>query len=211
MLLMSTIALTAIHWNLSELGIDFSPDGLETYLSGLGEYKALFTGTIAVCGAYFGLQRAKVSAEANREKVKQDYFGEWKTVIQVRASEVDKYDKRMLREIVKIRHSLYNDLYELNMKISNKETLTKIFDKHVKSRVRFFEEQNDKYIGMGGAYRIADNSYSYDTFRFIFLGMIDQGYDDLESDLKRLYLDNMEGNRTIDLELFLAAQQIYRP
>lgn len=211
MLLMSTIALTAVHWNLSELKIDFSPDGLETYLSALGEYKALFTGTIAVCSAYFGLQRVKVSVEANREKIKQDYFGEWKTVIQVRAAEVDKYDKRMLREIVKIRHSLYNDLYELNLKISDKETLTKIFDKHIKSRVRFFEEQNDKQIGMGGAYPNDNHSYSYDTFRFIFWGMIDQGYDDLESDLKELYLNNMDSDRTINLGMYRAAQQNYRP
>ena len=43
---------------------------------------------------------------------------------------------------------------------------------------------------MGGAYRDVDHSYSYDTFRFIFWGMIDQGYDDLESDLKELYLKN---------------------
>ena len=207
---MSTIALTAIHWNLSELEIDFSPDGLETYLSALGEYKALFTGTIAVCSAYFGLQRVKVSVEANREKIKQDYFGEWKTIIQVRAAVVDKYDKRMLMEIVKVRHSLYSDLYELNMKISTKEVLTKIFDNHIKSRVRFFEEQNDKHIGMGGAYRDANHSYSYDAFSFIFLGMIDKGYDDLESDLNELYLNNMDGNRNINFELYRTAQRNYQ-
>ncbi|MAO17269.1 MAG: hypothetical protein CMH44_10415 [Muricauda sp.] len=211
LLLMSTIALIAIHWSLSEHHIDFSPKGLETYLSAFGNYKALFTGTIAVCSVYFGLQRVKVSEEANREKIKQDYFNEWKTIIQVRAAEVDKNDKFMLREIVKIRHSLYNDLYALKFQIINKTKLTEIFDKHLKSRVRFFEEQNDKHIGMGGAYPDENYSYSFNAFLFIFWGMIDKGYDNLGQDLKEIYLENMDSNRFIDKANYKIALQNYRP
>jgi hypothetical protein len=207
---MSTIALIAIHWSLSELDIAFSPDGLETYLSAFGKYKALFTGTIAVCAAYFGLQRVKVSEEANREKIKQDYFNEWKTIIQVRAAEVDENNKFMLREIVKIRHSLFNDLYDLKFEISNKNEMTEIFDKHLKSRVSFFEEQNDKHIGMGGAYPDENYSYSFSAFLFIFWGMIDKGYDTLGKDLKEIYLENMDSMRFIDKANYKIALQNYK-
>ena len=208
---MSTIALIVIHCGLSELDISFSPNGLETYLSTFGKYKALFTGTIAVCAAYFGLQRVKVSEEANREKIKQDYFNEWKIVIQVRAAEVDKNDKFMLREIVQIRHSLFNDLYNLKFEIINKNKLTEIFDKHFKSKVRFFEEQNDKHIGMGAAYPDENYSYSFNAFLFIFWGMIDKGYDNLGKDLKEIYLKNMDSMRFIDKANYKAASQNYKP
>jgi hypothetical protein len=211
LLSMSLIAIIVIHWKMFDYSISFTPKGLETYLSLYGDYKALFTGTIATTAAYFGLLRVKVSEEANREKIKQDYFNEWKTVIQVRAAEVDRNDKLMLREIVKIRHSLFNDLYKLNFEISDKNKLTEIFNKHIKSRVRFFEEQNDKHIGMGGAYPDSNYSYSFDAFRFIFLGMIDKAYDEIEKDLKEIYLENMDDNRSINLANYKVALQNYQP
>lgn len=207
---MSTIALIAIHWNLSGLNFDFSPTGIEMYLHSFGQFKALFTGTIAVCAAYFGLLRVKVSADANRDKVKQDYFNEWKTIIQVRAAEVDKNDKFMIREIVKIRHALFNDLYDVSFVIADKNKLTEIFNQHIKTRVRFFEEQNDRHIEMGAAYPDNNYSYSYDAFRFIFWGMIDSAYDDMEKDLKEIYLSNIDSNRNIDNANYRVALQNFR-
>ena len=211
LLLMSTIALILIHWQLFNLELSISPIGLEYYLSSYGKYKALFAGTVAVCAAYFGLLRARVSAEANKSRLKQDYFAEWKTVVQARATEVEKNDLFMLRAIVEIRHSLYNDLYDLNFVINSKNQLTEIFNKHIGSRVDLFETQNNRHIGMGGVYRDDNFSYAFNSFHFIFRGMINDAYAEFGKDLKQLYLSNINEFRHIDSNLFKIAQQNYNP
>ena len=209
LLLMSFIAIITIHWNFFDNEFLFSPKGLEIYLSSYGNYKSLFTGTIATTAAYFGLLRVKVSEEANREKIKQDYFTEWKTIVQVRAVEVGGNDKLMLREIIKIRHGLYNDLYDKKFNINSKTTLTTLFNKHIKSSVYFFETMNDKCIGMGECYPDNNHSYSFDAFRFIFFGMIENFYDEIEKDLKELYISNMNPDRYIDVNTYKSALQNY--
>lgn len=211
LVIMSIIALIIIHWKLMQYDFTFSPDGLEYYLTAFGQYKALFTGTIATCAAYFGLLRVKVSEDANREKIKKDIFSEWKMVVQVRSAEVERNDQLMIREIIRIRRQLFKDLFDLNFNIQNISELTEIFDSRIKELVNFFETQNNKHIGMGGAYPNDQYSYSYDAFRFIFFGMIEGWYDNLETDLKAMYIDNLPADRMINQGLFQTAQANYRP
>ncbi|WP_109831117.1 hypothetical protein [Reichenbachiella versicolor] len=202
---MSLVALVAIHWQLLELEFSFTPSGINNYLSSYATYKALFTGTIATCAAYFGLLRVKVSEDANREKIKQDYFNEWKITFQVRSSEVERKDGRMIGELTKVRRALFNDLYSLKFNIQNKEELTKVFDKHIKPLVDFFETQNDRHVNLGGVYPDDQYSYSFDSFRFIFMGMTENYYDNIVQDLKELYLSGLNENRNIDAQMYNSA------
>ncbi len=202
---MSTIALIALHWNLSRLEISFTPEGFNYYLFSFSQYKALFTGTIAVCAAYFGLQRVKVSEIANREKAKQDYFNEWRTVLQIRLSEIEKNNPIMFREIIRLRHSLYNILHEKKFNISNENDLNELLDNNIQTLIPTFEMNNKKYIKIGGVYRDVNHSYSFDSFRFVFWSMIETGYDNLNNDLKQYYITNMPNNRTISLIDYNAA------
>jgi len=211
LLVLSLVAFVLIHWNLADYSISLSPDGMEIYLTALGQYKALFTGTIATCAAYFGLLRVKVSEDANREKVKQDIFSEWKLVVQVRSAEVERNDLFMIREIIRLRRPLFNRLYELDFNVQNNAQLTDIFNEHISNMVNFFETQNNKHIGMGGAYPNDQYSYSYDSFRFIFFGMIEAWYDNLENDLRTLYINNLPADRHIDKALYKPALSNYRP
>jgi len=66
---MSSLALIAIHWTLSKNSFSFTPTGLNNYLSAVGEYESLFTGTIATVAAYFGLLRLKATTDATLQKV----------------------------------------------------------------------------------------------------------------------------------------------
>lgn len=212
LILMSLIAIVTIHWTLfDKYSFSFSPEGIDNYLVSFGQYKGLFTATVATIAAYFGLHRLKAATDANSDKVRQDRFSEWKTVLDIRFIEIEKYDPYMKREFIRVRYNLFRQLYDLKFSIENNAQLTQIFLSTFQELARFFEEQNNKYIGMGGAYPNNTHSYSFDNFRFLFLGSVDIIYPSIVSDLQTLYLAALDPNRMINANLYRTAQQNYRP
>lgn len=213
LMLMSVLAITAIHvhfFNTSKYSFSFTPTGFDTYLLSYSEYKALFTGTIAVIAAYIGLHRVKATTDANMEKVKQDKFNEWKTVLDVRIIEVEKENPYMKREFIRVRSNYYEQLFHIDFKIQTKEELNQIFNSTFRDLVLFFEQQNNKHIEMGEVYPNNQYSYSFDSFRFLFLGCIYDYYDNIEKDLEELYLKMLPKDRSIDEETYKAALSRYR-
>lgn len=212
LILMSLIAIVTIHWTLfDKYSFSFSPEGIDNYLVSFGQYKGLFTSTVATIAAYFGLHRLKAATDANSDKVRQDRFSEWKTVLDIRFIEIEKYDPYMKREFIRVRYNLFRQLYDLKFSIENNAQLTQIFQSTFQELARFFEEQNNKYIGMGGAYPNNMHSYSFDNFRFLLLGSVDIIYPSIVSDLQTLYLAALDPNRMINANLYRTAQQNYRP
>ncbi len=208
---MSLLALIAIHWTLSEKSFAFTLKGIDNYLAALGNYKALFTATVATMAAYFGFHRLKAATEANIQKSKQDRFSEWKYVLDIRLAEIEKSDPFMKREFIRIRHNFYERLYPLNFNIDGKAQLTNIFDATFRDTVNFFEQQNNKHIGMGGAYPNNKFAYSFDSFRFLFLGCIDNVYNNIVPDLMELYLRCLPADRIINAGMYKAALVNYNP
>lgn len=209
---MSLIALVAIHWTLCiKYSFSFSPEGIEIYLISFGKYKALFTATVATIAAYFGLRSLKAATDANSAKLRQDRFSEWKTVLDIRFIEIEKYDPYMKREFVRVRYNLFTQLYNLNFSITNDSQLTQIFQSIFRNLTRFFEEQNNRHIGMGGIYPDTTYSYSFDSFCFLLLGSVDNSYADIINDLKLLYLASLDINRLVDVNMYQTAQRNYKP
>ena len=125
---MSLVALFTIHWTLyDKYSFSFSPEGINNYLASLGQYKALFTATVATIAAFFGLHRLKAATDANSDKLKQDRFSEWKTVLDIRFIEIEKADPFMRREFTSVRYNLFRQLYNLNFSITNNTQLTQVF------------------------------------------------------------------------------------
>ena len=63
---------------------------------------------------------------------------------------------------------------------------------------------------MGGVYVDSKYSYSYESFRFIFLGMLESFYSNIQDDMKHLYLQNMDSSRDIDQQIFKIATKNYQ-
>lgn len=212
LIFMSIVALVTIHWTLyDKYSFSFSPDGINNYLTAFGQYKALFTATVATIAAYFGLHRLKAATDANSDKLKQDRFSEWKTALDIRFIEIKKADPIMIREFTRVRYNLFRQLYDLNFSITNNTQLTQIFQSTFQDLARFFEEQNNRHIGMGGIYPNNTDSYSFDSFQFLVLGSVDTIYPEIVSDLQTLYLAALDPDRMIDVNMFRTAQQNYRP
>lgn len=210
LILMSIIALTAIHLSLLEKPFSFTTDGLNFYLETIGQYSSLFAGTITVITVYLGLMRLKAAIEANNDKRKQDYFSEWKYILEIRSTEVKDEDPRMVREFYKLRYELYVVLYSYHFKINNKDELQLIFDNvYNKEIIKFFEEMNQTALGTGHIYPSKVYSYSFNSFIFLFLGCLNEYYKGMEDDLKELYLENIDPKRKIDYQLYQVALSNY--
>lgn len=212
LILMSLVALVSIHWTLcNNYKISFSPEGIDNYLITLGKYKALFTSTVATIAAYFGLHSLKAATDANSDKLRQDRFSEWKTVLDIRFIEIEKLDPYMKREFVRVRYKLFRQLYDLDFSITNNTQLTQIFQSTFQDRARFFEEQNNKQIGMGEVYPNNTYSYSFDSFSLLLLGSLENIYQDIVKDLQTLYLAELDPNRMININIYSTALQNYIP
>ncbi|MEA9414314.1 hypothetical protein [Flavobacterium sp. PL02] len=201
LIFMSLVALITIHWTLyNKYSFSFLPDDINTYLTSFGQYKALFTATVTTIAAYFGLNRLKVATDANSDKLKQDRFSEWKTVLDIRFIEIEKNDPFMKREFVRVRYNLFLQIYNIDFSIKNKAQLVQIFELIFLDLVPFFEQQNEKYISKGGIYNNVLYSYSFDSFRFLFLGSVDTHYLEIMNDLETLYLAAVVSDRTMSNE-----------
>jgi hypothetical protein len=207
----SFLALIIIHWTFSDSNYSFSlsPSSINTYLSAYGDYKALFTGTIAAIAAYYGLHRMTVAADANIQKIKQDRFSEWKTILDIRFVETDKKDPFMKREFVRVRLDFFERLYTANFNIENIDALKNIFEPVFGNLIQFFEDQNEMMIQMGGVYQNEKYSYSFDSFQFLFLGSVGNVYNEIKSDLLKLYLAKLPDHRFIDAELYKSSLTNY--
>jgi hypothetical protein len=212
LIFMSVLALGTIHWFLyNEYSFSFSPNGIDNYLASFGQYKALFTATVATIAAYFGLHRLKVATDANIDKLRQDRFSEWKTILDIRLIEIEKVDPYMRKEFTRVRYNLFLKLYAVNFSIKDNSQLTEIFQSIFQDLTRLFEEQNNKQIGMGGIYSTNKYSYSFDSFQFLFLGSLDGNYPEIQRDLHTLYLAALDPNRYIDNNEFRIAELKYKP
>ena len=204
----SLLALVLIHWELTSMTFSFSPEGINTYLTKLGQYNMLFGATVAVMVAYFGLHRLNAATEANILKLKNDTFSEWKSTLEIRSFEAEKSDKVMKREFVRLRAKLYEKLYKLGFKIHNLVELKAIFEGTFQSElIAQFESQNQDYIKYGGIYPNRDTSYSFEVFAFLFFGCIDdESYSEIMIDLKKLYLSCLPEERIADGPRFTDAK-----
>lgn len=206
----SVIALIAVHSTLmTQYSFTLKPDGLIFYLSQVGHYKELFAGTITVIAAFFGLHRLNAAIETNILKIKSDRFAEWKLVLEARLPEAEVENPYMRREFIRVRYNFYESLNELTFRIENREQLTTIFQRHFQDLARFFEDMNEKHMHIA-AYPNNNYAFSFDSFRFVFVGCADYIYNGAVADLLTLYVAQIDPARMIDQRIYTEGQNNYR-
>ena len=196
LLVTSGLAIIAIHWDLASRSFLISPKGISNYLGQYGNYKALFTGTVATTAAFLGLKRLQVAAEANTDKLRQDRFIEWKAVLEGRFLEIEKTDPLMKRPFIKERWNLFCELHTHDFNITSKEPLLKTFNIFDTS-IQFFETFNKSYMDNGETYRSKDHAYSLDSFHYLIIGTFNKVYDNYYDDLKEAYLSKLPAHRLV--------------
>lgn len=201
LLLLSAIflLLTCYEFASSEnYKFSFTSEGLNTCLIAIGRNKSLLLGTLTVSAAYLALNSLKVSSKIQFDRLKQDRFSEWKTVLELRNLSVDKADEILLREFTKSRYKFFTVLYRMDFEINNRDELYSIFNELFGHKISLFEYANKQCAIHRGIYPDESHSYAYDSFRFLFIGCLDSFYDELEKDLRLIYFQKMNSNRIID-------------
>lgn len=205
----SLITFVIIQIDLLSNKFQMTPAGINNYLSAFSVYKELFAGTIALIVAYFGILRFKAAEIANKDKVSQDRFSDWKNLVDLRITEVERNNPFLKREFARLRYNLFQKLYSNKMAINNLKELNEIFDDKFKITLRFLEEMNDKHVNCGGTYRDDKFSYFFNDFHFVFMGCLDDYYKDISSDLENIYIKSLDSKRIIDINLFNSAYKSY--
>lgn len=205
----SIITFIIIQIELLKHKLELNPTGINYYLKSFSTYKELFTGTIALIVAYFGILRFQAAEIANKDKVSQDRYSDWKNLIDLRILEVEKYNPFLKREFARLRYNLFQKLYSKKMAINSVKELNEIFDDKFKKTLRFLEEMNDKHINCGGVYRDKKYTYFFNDFHFIFMGCLDEYYDKISVDLEKIFLSSLDSNRTVDEKLFESSYKSY--
>jgi hypothetical protein len=178
--------------------------GVRFYFSFFSDYKDLFVVAIAATAAYIGLQSLQQTVQANKERLKQDRFSEWKSRVDSRIMEVEKNDPYLRRVFLERRMKYFNALFDRDFFISNKDELAlclAVFS----DLVPFLEDQNNRTVKLGQVYVSDDQAYSYDAFRFVFIGGADGAYPEIETDLKAYYLGLLPNRPVVDQETYKQA------
>jgi hypothetical protein len=178
--------------------------GIRYYLAFFSDYKDLFVVAIAATAAYIGLQSLQQTVQANKERLKQDRFSEWKSRVDSRILEVEKNDPYLRRVFLEKRTKYFDALFDRGFYISNKEELAICFVVFA-DVVPFLEDQNNRTIKLGQVYASNDQAYSYDAFRFVFIGAADGAYPTIETDLKDFYLGLLPNRLVVDQETYKQA------
>lgn len=207
--LFSLITFLIIQWDLFNLNFEFTPQGVNNYLSLFSQYSSLFAGTITLIVAYFGIKRFEAAEQANQDKIKFDRYNDWKIVTDLRIDEFEEQNKRFRKEFYKIRYKLFLDIFDNDITIKNKQKLELIHNKYFKDRISFFEDMNEKSILMGNIYKDNTYTYFYDSLYYIFIGSLDEMYDNLDEDFKELYLSCLKPDRLIQKDMFIKAYKRY--
>lgn len=202
-IVLSMLALVSVHITLFEQSFLWSSEGLNNYLEGIFKYKELFVFTITVITVYIGFQSWKTASANQKDRLRQDHFSEWKAAIEYRFSYTDKNDPLVRSIFTTARWKIFDELYNFDLKIMNKEQLEYFFSRCFKELMGSLEEQNESYKMNGGIYKDEKHVYSYESLRWIILGCLHDYYSGFEEDLKQLMIEHLPPNRYINEEVWI--------
>lgn len=198
----SVIATLVTLWN--DYSVSVSSEGFKNIISEFENYSNVFGATLAIFIAYLAIHNIKIATDAsnaaieaskaaldsNIERRFEERYADWKLTMDHSFVEIEQKDPLMKREFVRIRRKFFVDLYKRDFNVSNKKDLEELFGNHFKTLCDFFENQNSNFISKG-VYPNLNYSYSYDSFRFLFIRSIDGQYDNIEKDLEEMYINSL--------------------
>ncbi|MDP4202565.1 MAG: hypothetical protein Q8861_07700 [Bacteroidota bacterium] len=192
-----SIILTQIE--MFSCKLSFTSDGLHFYLDSFSDFKGLFTSTLMICTAYWGILSLK-------QKIKQDELREWKDSLNERLNIIKERDFVMYREIDRMKKNLFNDLYDRKFHLNNKKQVREFFTSHfAPTIIGHFETGHDCYKKYEKTYPDENYSFSVKDFKFVFYAMCPCSKMAM-AHLEELYIEGMKDcknfYRIIDLDKF---------
>lgn len=196
LIIFSLIAFLLINTEaLCKMSPDISPQGFKTYLSLYNPFQVLFGSLFVVITADLAIERLGLMSESNKNAAlaslnsfKASSRTTWIQTVKEFYSEIRSKDPRICKEITRKSIEIHDYLFAIDYKISDEETLEDFFDRFFSDGVSGFEQMNTVMLNVG-FYSDKNQSYSFDSFRYIFFVMInaDESYNGIAKDLEAIY------------------------
>lgn len=213
LLVLSGVAIILTLLKGFSLSFDISSEGFQYYLEFFEPYSLLFGATFVVLTTNVAIERLGLLIESSRATYKIGNRTAWIETANYFINEVSDNDSYMIKVFKRNILNIHDFLFEINYKFSSKDDLKKFFDQFIMNNVGFFEQLNQRHIGMGGIYRDEDYTYSYESLRYIFVNItkIEESYQSVENDLKELFITEVKNqpNRLVNRETFRHANERY--
>lgn len=207
---LSLLSIFSTLFKLTSMSYCWETNCIDYLLNTITEHQTLYAGTIATIVAFLGLLRLEAATEANKDKLRNDHFSEWKTCLEIISIKIEKEDSYMKNHFILIRQKLFPQLYNMNFKIKNLEELKLFFNANFKNVISDFESQNQIYIKRGGCYPSNDFAFAYDSFLALINWSINEKYESFIKDLRVLYMSSLDPKREIDNKKFPGENFIYK-
>lgn len=199
---LSGLSLLLVHISIftnNNLSISFN--GIIGYLNYFIKLQSLLGLAITLIIARIALNNWELAVKNNQEKNFQDSYNDWKPIISQLLSTIEKKDPKIVEIFPSKQKLFFRILMKYNFKVDNEQQLIEVF-KVFKNVIYIFEEFNSKYQAIGSLYNSKNQSYSLESFKYLFINSIETKYPDIIKDLDKLYLECLPEDRHIDASLY---------
>lgn len=209
---LSIIAMIFASIEGFQMSLDLSSKGFQKYLELFTPYSILFAATFVVVTAHLAIERLGLMNEANVNSFRASNRTQWIQVVREFANETRSDDPFLSKELLRHLISIHDYLFDKQYVIQNNTETKEFFDKFFAERVKFFEEQNNKYLNIA-CYPNDKYSYSWMNVRYVLFAMIniDDSYKSFLDDFGKYYQEKVKefSSSLIMPEVYQKAVQEY--
>jgi hypothetical protein len=175
-----------------KMHLDLSSQGFQNYLTLFEPYSILFAATFIVVTSHLAIERLGLMNEANINSFRASNRTQWIQVVREFSNETRTDDPSLSKELLRHLISIHDYLFEKQYTISSQKETKEFFDKFFAERVKFFEEQNNKYLNIG-CYLNDKHSYSWINVRYVLFAMvnIDDSYNEFITHIGEYYQEEV--------------------
>jgi hypothetical protein len=178
-------------------GTDFSSSGYVRFIDYFLPFKELLSSNVGILGLYIIVRQVQIMASGN----KISNWSSWREKFEERLrAEIGSSHRTMFRHLEVNGQEMHEFLFKSNMVIRDKEHLNEFFAKFIKIGIPSFEQRTSEYISDSIANTLYQNitSYSYLNYFSKVSELIARPsifYPDLTTDLKEMYLNEVNNSR----------------
>lgn len=196
-----------------KLNFNLTSDGFQFYLNLYQPYSLLFGATFVVLTTNLAIERLGLLTESSRATYKIGNRTAWIETANYFINEIKESDPYMVKVFKRNILNIHDYLFDINYMFKNKAELQDFFEQFIKNNVAFFEQHNERYMGMGGVYRDDDYAYSFESLKYIIANIVklEESYKSSVTDLKEMFLTEVRAqpSRQVNKETFRYANENY--
>lgn len=163
-------------------------EGFLIFINFFAPFSILFASTFVVVSAKYSIEQMVLMKESNFSFIANNERNQWISFITPHIDSLMETDFDLRIDLLKKLPAIHDWLFRRKYIISNKQELQEFFNTFFKYKAQTYEQLNTFWLNVK-YYPDKDYSYSFQSFRQIFILMIDEkSYSNIEQDLWEIYM-----------------------